>query len=60
MKVFDDHEGRLLGACLRHKRCGDRAPAAVPCDVIHRVIERAPLAGLRQVQKVAEERQPFG
>jgi len=53
----------MVGSCrqtiLRDRR-GNRALASRPGGVVHRVVKRAPFAGLRKVEDVMEKHQLIG
>jgi hypothetical protein len=60
MKVLYDDEGRPFSTDTRSDNGGHCSPPAVPCGVIHCIIKRAALAGLREVQKIVQKRKTFG
>ena len=59
MQVLDDQQGRAAPAGICGERRDERALAAVARGVVHRVVERAPFAGLRQVEQVVEKDAPL-
>ena|SRR5215469_7092704 len=60
MKVLYDDEGRPFSTDTRSDNGGHCSPPTVPCGVIHCIIKRAALAGLREVQKIVQKRKTFG
>ena len=60
MKVFHDDHGWPAPADVRRDRCGDRALAARARGVVHRVVKRAPFAGLREIEDVVQKHDLVG
>ena len=55
VQILYDDQGRAAAAGVRRDRRRHRALAAVARGVVHRVIERTPFAGLRQIKKIARK-----
>jgi hypothetical protein len=60
MKVLHDNHGGPVPADILHDRRGNRGLAARARGVVHRVVKRAPFAGLREVEDVVEKHQLIG
>ena len=53
--ILDDDERRAASAGVRRHRRRHRALAAIARGAVHRVIERAPFADLRQIKEIIEK-----
>ena len=55
VQILHDDEGRGASTGVRRHRPRNGPLAAIACAAVHRVIERAPFANLRQIKEIRQK-----
>src|SRR5437588_113422 len=59
MEILDDKQGGPQAAPVCRNRCRKRSLTAIARSIVHGIIQRMPLAGLRKIEKVVKKRNPL-